>query len=88
MRDMQSESVPAVQRITLCIPQMNVASIADPCERALVESSLWTSPALAAMVAKRITIPKALGTLELLKIDIQYLQYLKGLLDEVLTLEG
>ena len=89
MKDIQSEIVPAMQRIILCIPQINIAtSITDPCERALFDSSLWTSPALAAMIGKRISIPKALGTLELLKIDIQYLQYLKDLLDEVLSLEG
>jgi len=85
---MDLESTPAVSRISLRIPTADIHSISDDYERDLLHSTLWLSPALAASVQSRVTIPKALGTLETLRVELHYILYFKDLLDEALSLDG
>ena len=84
-----SELVPAISRISLRVPTVDIQTIYDnEYERELVHSSIWLSPCLAAQMESCVKIPKALGTLETMRAELHYLLYIKELLDETLSLDG
>ena len=89
MTGLNSELVPAVSRISLRVPTIDIQTMYDNVdERELVHSSIWLSPCLAAQMESCVTIPKVLGTLEMMRAELHYLLYIKELLDETLSLDG